>query len=326
MKIILIGNFGVPFSTESDLAWSYEKLGHEVSRMQENQARTEKIWMDAKRGADIVHYVHTHGWDTPGRLTISRLFEMLHERGIPTISTHLDYWRGLEREKDVNQHPFWHTKYVFTADGGSHEWYRKQGINHFWLKPGVVERECFIGTERPKYKTDVVFVGSYGYHPEWPYRPQLIDWLKKTYGPRFAHYGGGGLPTIRGNDLNDLYASAKVVVGDSLCLNFEHTHYWSDRIYETTGRGGFIIHPYIEGIESQFTDKKDVVFYEYQDFKHLKEQIDYYLENPKEREAIKLSGHERTKHNYTYTHRMLEVINILAEREPQIKAKVGIGG
>lgn len=312
MRIVFVGNFRVPYTTENDLAWSYEKLGHKVIRMQEDVARTGDI-LDAARNADLLHYVHTHGWQTLGEGGMDFVLRKLDRKGIPTISTHLDTWYGLRRSGDVANHPFWKTKYVFTADGGADEWYKKQGINHHYLKAGVVERDCYIGEYKEEFDFDVVFVGSKNYHPEWPYRPQLINWLERRYGKRFAHFGGDGKYVVRGRDLNNLYASAKVVVGDTLCLNFDRQEYWSDRIYETTGRGGFIIHPFIEGLQNDFEVGKEFIDYKYGDFDELGAKIDYYIANYKEREKIRFAGHERTKSNHTYTHRMEQVLKTIKE-------------
>lgn len=310
MRIVFLGNFRVPFTTENDLAWSYEKLGHHVVRMQEDYVRTQDVLMEAKR-SDMLHYVHTHGWETRGNITMAEVLRKLDRAGIPTVSTHLDTWFGLKRAGDVLNHPFWNTQFIFTADGGAHEWYLEKGINHHYLKAGVVERDAFKGDWKQEYAHDVVFVGSRNYHPEWPYRPQLVDWLQRTYGDRFAHYGGDGRGVMRGKQLNDLYASAKVVVGDSLNLNFDRQEYWSDRIYETTGRGGFMIHPFIEGLQNDFDLGKEIIVYQYRDFDELKSKIDYYLAYDVEREAIRDAGHERTKRDHTYTKRMQEVINIV---------------
>lgn len=307
MKIVFVGNFRVPFTTENDLAWSYEKLGHTVVRMQEDYVTTQEVLQQALN-ADMLHYVHTHGWETRGFMTMDEVLRKLERRGIPTISTHLDTWYGLRRASDVANHPFWKTQYVFTADGGADEWIKSLGIPHHYLKAGVVERDCFIGDYKQEYAYDVIFVGSKQYHPEWPYRPQLINWLEKTYGDRFAHFGGDGRGVVRGKQLNDLYASAKVVIGDTLCLNFDRQEYWSDRIYETTGRGGFIIHPFIEGLQNDFEIGKEIIVYKYGDFDELKAKIDYYLQYDVEREAIQKAGHERTKRDHTYTNRMQQVI------------------
>lgn len=307
MRIVFVGNFRVPFTTENDLAWSYEKLGHKVIRMQEDYVTTQEVLQQALN-ADMLHYVHTHGWETRGFMTMDEVLRKLERRGIPTVSTHLDTWYGLRRASDVANHPFWKTQYVFTADGGADEWIKSLGIPHYYLKAGVVERDCELGDHDEKFAFDVVFVGSKQYHPEWPYRPQLINWLEKTYGSRFAHFGGDGRGVVRGKQLNDLYASAKVVVGDTLCLNFDRQEYWSDRIYETTGRGGFMIHPFIEGLQNDFDLDKEIIVYQYGNFDELKAKIDYYLADDKKRKAIQLAGHERTKRDHTYTNRMQQVI------------------
>jgi hypothetical protein len=328
MKITMIGNFQVSYCTEQDWAWTYEHLGHEVIRCQENQTTTEEIWEYAQT-SDLVHYVHTHGWETPGEATIGELLEKCRNSNICTIGVHLDYWRGLEREKDVGTHPWWHTDFTFTADGGSNDWYKEQGINHFYLKAGVVERDCYLGEYREEYACDVAFVGSYHYHPEWSYRPRLIDWLQETYGDRFRRYAGDTQwGTIRGKDLNDLYASVKIVVGDTLCLNFNHPDYFSDRVFETTGRGGFLIFPEIEGIKRCFNTsyfsqvpqlgltlsmEKELQTYRFEAFDELKNAIDYYLQEPEMREAVRLAGHERTKRDHTYTNRVLEMFEILKQ-------------
>ena len=109
----------------------------------------------------------------------------------------------------------------------------------------------------------------------------------------------------------DVGQSTKIVVGDTLCINFKYPDYWSDRVYETMGRGGFIIHPYVQGMEREFEDKKHLVFYEYGNFNQLKELIDYYLEHDEEREAIRKAGHELVKSKYTYRNRWEQILKEL---------------
>lgn len=323
MIITLIGNFNVDYSTESHWAWTYEHLGHTVHRCQENETTTEQIW-DLARHSDLVHYTHTHGWHTPGTMTISDLLDLCRTHHITTVGIHLDYWRGLAREKDVGTHPWWTCDYIFTADGGSDQWYRDQGINHHYLMAGVIESECYLGTPRPEYECDVAFVGAYDYHPEHSYRPQLIDWLTQNYGGRFRRFGNN-TPTgvIRGKDLNDLYASAKVIIGDTLCIGFDHPDYFSDRLFETTGRGGFLIFPHIEGIDDcfvtdlsgSFQSQIELVEYEYENFGQLRRQIDRYLADDTAREAIRHAGHRRTKRCHTYTNRALQMLDTITPEE-----------
>jgi hypothetical protein len=49
--------------------------------------------------------------------------------------------------------------------------------------------------------------------------------------------------------LNDLYASIKVCIGDSIFANQgKSPKYVSDRATETQGRGGVLVHPRVEGV------------------------------------------------------------------------------
>ena len=234
---------------------------------------------------------------------------MLKEVNIPTLTYHLDLWLGIDRQKDLEQDHFYkEIEWFFATDKLMCDWFNKEtNVKGRYLPAGVFHEDCYLVDLPDDYDKakmhDVLFVGSRGYHPEWQYRPKLIDWLRETYGERFGHYGGDGLGVIRGNSLNSTYAASKVVVGDSLCINFDYPYYWSDRVYETLGRGGFLIMPYIKGLDEHFKDGKHLVYYEFNDFKQLKMLIDYYIENPNEREKIRYSGHHEVKNHHTYKHR-----------------------
>jgi hypothetical protein len=147
----------------------------------------------------------------------------------------------------------------------------------------------------------VVFVGSSSYHKEYPFRAKLVEWLHKKYGSRFGHYGGGGYGVVRGHELNTLMATAKVVVGDS-CFG-GRPNYVSDRYYETRGRGGFLIHPHVKGV-----DTEGVVHYSAGNLESLGYQIDSYLQDHLLRESLRRRGFMWVKGNETYTHRTKEVL------------------
>lgn len=318
MKIAYVGNFSQNHCTEVHLAATLEKLGHEVVRIQETNGLADYNWIDNVLGCDLFLYTRTWG----DMVELRHLVELKH-MGIPTASYHLDLYVGLKREDGLDNDPFWRTDYVFTPDGdpASQAVFEAKGINHIYMKPGMFEDESYLS---PGYRTDsskpkdVTFVGGgeatgegqqYG-HKEWPYRGDLIKFLRDTYGDRFYKYGWPQ-ETIRNRALNELYAEAKIVVGDSLCLNFTHPYYWSDRVYETMGRGGFIIHPYIKGMEEEFIDGENIVFYEYNNWDQLKEKIDYYLSHDEERERIRMAGHEFVKNNATYTQRLQRMLDII---------------
>lgn len=303
LTIGFIGNFNVPYTTENERKWSFEKLGHKVIPFQENQTTAQQL-IDAMPRLDMLVYSHTHdpSYVIHGLIDV---FARFKEVGIPTVSAHLDRWLWLKRVEDVGKEATWFTEYIFMADASPEaaEMYDKLGLNWHYLKPAVVEKDCYMAKpDRERFPHDIIFTGSRGYHPEYPFRPQLIDWLKETYGDRFGHYGNDGIKVVRQDELNTLLASAKIVVGDS-CFG-GRPRYVSDRYYETRGRGGFLIHPETEGVDSE-----GVGFYEHGDFDDLKRTIDYFLEQDDIREAERLEGFEWVKNHETYTQRAQQIID-----------------
>ena len=112
-------------------------------------------------------------------------------------------------------------------------------------------------------------------------------------------------------DLNRIYAKSKIAIGDSLNINFSYPYYTSDRLFESTGRGGFTIYPDIKGLDVYFYDKKEIVFYKHGDLIDLTNKINYYLDHPEEREAIRMMGHLRTKQEHTYINRWSSILKEL---------------
>jgi hypothetical protein len=166
----------------------------------------------------------------------------------------------------------------------------------------------------PELVQDLAFVGSRGYHPEYGHRPQLIEWLQKTYGSRFTHYDHGS--KMRGHRLNQLYASAKVVVGDS-CLLEGQEKYSSDRIPETLGRGGFLLHPEVKRVTDGglYTNEVHLITWRLGEWEILRRTIDFYLDWPEDRERIRRAGHAHVKAHHTYTNRVKAMLEIVAMGE-----------
>ena len=314
-KIVFLGNFEVSYSSENHHAKSLESLGHTVVKLQEKKAKSHVI-LDQALNSDLFIWVHTHGWETSGRITMDNVLLELKKAGVETITYHLDLWFGLDRQKDLEDDNFYKTiGHFFTVDKLMADWFNEntQVKGHF-IPAGVYDKECYIHKDydSDKFKYDVIFVGSKRYHHEHKYRSDLIDFLRKTYGSRFLHVGGDGdTGTVRGDDLNKIYAQSKVAVGDSLNINFNYPYYTSDRLFESTGRGGFTIYPRITGLEEYFEDGNDIVFYEHGNLEDLKNKIDHYLIANLEREQIRVNGHERTKKDHTYIHRWEAIMSEL---------------
>jgi len=326
MIIALLGNFQAPWCSEVHHTRSLESLGHTVVQIQETNTSTDQILGRAAQ-ANLFVWVHPHEVRPTGNLTMEQVLARLR---IPRVAYHLDLFYGLPQRWETYRNELYirGLDHFFTADGPLADWLNANtAVKGHYLPPGVLAEETYCATPSAD-RFDVGFVGSERYHPEWPYRPKLIDWLRKTYGNRFRLYGQDAGIVVRGAALNQVYADAKVIVGDTFCPKFTYGPYFSDRIPETLGRGGFLIHPRITGLEDDYVDGEHLVLYQYNDWKGLRAKIDHYLTHDEERERIRLAGHEHVKNNYTYRHRWETILhevlgeNYVAARPPRVPRSV----
>jgi hypothetical protein len=310
LTILYIGNARAFWCTEVHVAASLEELGHEVIFLQEDENTAE----DVSRLAGLIRpslLLWTRTWGLKGDA-----LAMLKNLPCPSVAFHLDLYAGLKRDGGINTEPWWKCKYVFSADGGSDAFWKEKDVNHFYSPPGVYGKECYLAEPNPEWAADLCFTGSAQYHPEWPYRVELINRLREHYGPRFklVEHNSPGQPW-RGDKLNRLYASCKVGVGDTLCLGFNHANYFSDRLFEQAGRGIAQVFPYIRGIEDQFEIGKEILVYAYGDFDELFSKIDWLIEHDKERERMRDAALRRVLKEHTYCHRLEKVLQTIAEKE-----------
>lgn len=312
LTVAYVGNFRHPFCTEVHVAGSLRQLGHTVVQLQEDELDWGQLARVAA-GANVLLWTRT--WPAAMDVVVPAL-DRLREQGVPSISYHLDRWWGLDREHQVADQPFFHTDLVVSPDGGSDHRWAEAGVNHLFLPPGVFGPECgHVPPDPRRYPHEVVFVGSHPYpHPEWePYRTELIETLADYFGPRFGVYPqrrSGGSRPVRGKALQTLYATAKVVVGDS-CLAGGATHYWSDRIPETLGRGGLLIHPEVIGLDEWYATTLpggDLLSYRLGDFARVLELAEWALGNPSQARAAADQGRATVLGRDTYAHRMNAVL------------------
>lgn len=311
MRCAYIGNFSVPFSTESHVGQALEAVDVEVVRHQENDVDWRTLH---EQVADCAFVLWTTTADYAPPRTFNAQRKFLANSPVPVVGYHLDRWWGLNREHRVRESPFFQANLVVTADGGHEDRWNEAGINHRWMPPGVSEFECGGGTPRPEFTSPIVFVGSHqgGYHQEWEHRDQLVRFLRKNYRDACQFWPRPGEHAIRGEQLRDLYASVQVVVGDS-CLAGNATYYVSDRMPETLGRGGFLLHPAVVGITDgkMYTDGEHLRTWRVGDWDALRYLIDHYLACPDEARQIAEQGRAFTLANHTYTTRMRQLLSLL---------------
>lgn len=296
--IIYFGDFIAGHSTEVYIAHAFTTLGYRVFCLQDSSTSLKNIdtildEIDQIRPEFILFSKGKLGGE------VERFMDTLKFKKIKTVCWLFDLYFGLNStrvQKLIVKEPPFNSDIIFSTDGGHDDRFKELGINHKCLRQGIHEKEAIL-YKLPKTH-DIIFVGADHYKN----RGWLLNGLADKYGDKFEWIG---FPKeIRGLPLNELYASTKIVVGDSQ----PSPKYWSNRIYETLGRGGFLIHPRVEGIEEEFEDGKHLVLFERGNLKELYSLIDYYLTHEKEREKIRKAGFELVKSKYTYKERCKELL------------------
>lgn len=306
MRIAYVSRFAPGWATEQDLARALERAGHRVRRLAEQSSST---WLaELPAGAELVI------WTTARQAPAEEAAEGLHRlRGkVPVVGYHLDRWWGLRRQREVERDPFFHCDLLVTADGGHDAEWASAGIAHRWLPPAVDAEEARLeGRFDPQLAVDVAFVGSWRrYLPDWPHRLELVQKLRSWLGPRFGTWPDH-LGPVRGQRLADLYASARVVVGDS-CLA-GGGRYWSDRIPETLGRGGFLLHPEVEGLGEHFKADEHLATWPAGDWPALQGALERWLLDDAGRAAVAMAGRAHVLEHHTYDVRARQLLELLAE-------------
>lgn len=311
--IAYIGNFRPEFSTENHLRQALTSLGHVVEPLQEDDPETwaivSNIGVVGEEGRpDLVLWTRTWALD---KAVQRRALDACRNVGVPVVGYHLDRWWGLGREHQVADEPFFQSTVVVTADGGHDDRWAAAGVRHWWMPPAVLGAEASRPAVPLGMAAPIIFVGSgHRYHDEWPWRRELVRRLSIHYGRRFQLWPRKQGEAIRGDRLNALYRSGAVVVGDS-CLAGSPSRYWSDRVPETLGRGGFLIHPKVEGMP--FGDGEHLALVEPENWDAMRDAIDSWLDAGRDaRDEVAARGRAEVLANHTYEVRMAALLDRLA--------------
>ncbi len=99
---------------------------------------------------------------------------------------------------------------------------------------------------------------------------------------------------IENNDLYRYYASADVVLNDHR-EDMSYYGFISNRIFDVTASGGFVLTDYLPEIEDTYGDTVAT----YKDYYEFKEKLEYYLAHPEERAAMAQKAREITLKNFS---------------------------
>ena len=297
MLILYLGKFHKEHNTERYVDYALRQHGVQVVRrpFTESMAYSSLIRKVEDVCPDVVLF------SKPAAPCFRDFIEYCRAAGILTVCWQWDLFWGYRPQRL----PQFKADLLFTTDGGHEDRWKQIGANHQVLRQGIhkPDHQWFDGN----YTHDVAFVGNSTAYRE---RRRLVQWLRNTYRGRFIHH-----TQTRGLDLNRALARVKIVVGDS----FPSPYYWSNRVYEILGRGGFLLMPSTKGLDSEFQDGVHYVSYPRRDFAALKRSISHWINNDEDRERIRRSGFDHCGKEYTYEHRvgvLLEKIRLALDSLP----------
>lgn len=134
-------------------------------------------------------------------------------------------------------------------------------------------------------------------------RESFVDEMNKRYGIMFCNVNSG----MYRERLANMVASTDIIVAPD---SPSSDRYWSNRVYNTLGLGGFLLHPYCRELTKQYEHGRDLVYYT--DRMTLHDCIAHYMNNPKDREQAVEHGRLTTLAKHTYRHRVEQMLAKLA--------------
>lgn len=136
-------------------------------------------------------------------------------------------------------------------------------------------------------------------------RSRWVDMMRGTYNGMFSHVRQG----CYRYDLMDLINSSLIYA----CPDHPITsRYWSNRVYQGCGMGGIVLHKYTAGLEKEFTEGEEILYYANDD--ELHEHIREVIANPKAYEAVSIASHQRTMKEHRYLDRVEQLLLRVQER------------
>jgi hypothetical protein len=164
----------------------------------------------------------------------------------------------------------------------------------------------------PNYYDDIGIFGS-----AYPSRESFFEDLNKHYpwdltsnGIHTKVYGLNGQNYVHQEKLESLVNTVKIWPQFDCTLGGPYPpNYWSNRPYLLTGMGAFIIHPYCEDLAKEYLEDYEMVFYKTRE--ELWEKIQFYLDNPEDRENIRIAGQQKTLRCYKYIDRCKQLIEFI---------------
>ena len=211
--------------------------------------------------------------------------------------------------------------HVFTSSMKCIPKYKELGVKNveyiaFACDPFLHRRVSLSGDERRRYACDLCFVGTW-----FPERSAILKhlcnfdlhiwgnyWSRLWISPKLWRHIKGSRRELPYPDMVKVFNASKIVLNVHRNVMKYGGTKANARVFEATGCGAFHLTDKPKGIEELFRIGKEIVCYRTVD--ELIELVNYYLNNPQEREIIAERGQKRAYKEHTYVHRVKRILSV----------------
>lgn len=303
MNILYVARFGNHDNADEEaVADAFRRLGHQVTCVEEKPFKRPPAQHAALQRSDRYDLCLFHKWDDRSGLASVRCpaafwyFDMVRPTdGDPTLSE-----RSASRVRWMDfvlKQP--NVRFGFCTDG---DWVETGGPNReklVFLPQGADQRIVGPGTPAGP-GPDVLFTGMVSHGRK---RADHVTHLRERWGDRFHVVGDAGPRSrVHGRPLADLLCSARVVVAPD---GPSTDRYASNRVWQATGFGAFLVHPRCEFLGGYFTEAQLV---QYRSRADCDDIIDHALTHPDWRAQKAKAGYVRTVGSNLYVHRVADLL------------------
>ncbi len=275
---------------EGAIAHALRQLGCEVVYIYEGDI------LLGTYGADFILFHHWRGCEAIRDVKIPKVFWCFdlidwHDATISHRCANRREW--VARATDV-------CDVGFMTDG---DWVARDRTGKLhWLPQGFDERIQPLAVLPPP-EVDILFTGI---ENGGVGRQSFVREMRERYRDKFTHVPKG----CYGQSLSELIARAKIVVAPDAPIT---DRYWSNRVYNVLGRGGFLLHPYTNGLVTQYGPAELAM---YQDRSDLHLKIEFFLKASQEtaRHRYGAKGRMATLRNHTYKDRCKTLLSMVKEK------------
>lgn len=301
MNILYLGAFHHSFTTESEIARALERAGHEVTRLEENDANEASIAAAADELRPDVLLLAKGRFEEAGREwpndadAVVRLIERVR----PAVGRVACWTFDLLAEAFSPERFAWANTIapacdLFATTDGATAPTLPRAVVVRQGSPDEIDAEAAWPEE---CEGDVLFLGL-------PYgeRRQLIDACFDRFGQRFR-----AVNDCRGPELTRLVRSFRLVVGP----HWPHfAGYWSNRIYIVAGHGGLFAGPPVDGMAADgWRPSANYLALPCEPEAMARKLAEYLRCDPVQLRAIQLAGYAHAREQCSYDRRVAELLS-----------------